>query len=146
MKYLFLCKRCYTTPMSSGTCLVCKTVLTQRSQQKYCSNQCQADGRYESFKNSWLVEQKAVVTLNISRHIKRYLVERSDEKCSVCKWNKRHPITNKVPLEVDHIDGDSENNNLKNLRLLCPNCHSLTPFFRNLNKGNGRAWRRNTKT
>jgi len=34
-------------------------------------------------------------------------------------------------LEIDHIDGDRENNVLTNLRFLCPNCHSLTPTFRN---------------
>ncbi len=54
---------------------------------------------------------------------------------------KKNPVTGKVPLEIDHIDGDSENNKEENLRLICPNCHSLTPSFRNLNKGKGRAWR-----
>jgi 5-methylcytosine-specific restriction endonuclease McrA len=40
-------------------------------------------------------------------------------------------------------DGNSENNLEENLRLLCPNCHSLSPNFRNLNKGYGRKWRVN---
>lgn len=35
-----------------------------------------------------------------------------------------------IPLELDHIDGDSDNNALSNLRLLCPNCHALTPTYR----------------
>ncbi len=39
---------------------------------------------------------------------------------------------------MNHIDGNSENNKEKNLELLCPNCHSLTPNFKGLNKGNGR--------
>jgi 5-methylcytosine-specific restriction endonuclease McrA len=59
-----------------------------------------------------------------------------------CGWDEIHPITNKVPIQLDHIDGNSENNSLQNLRLLCPNCHSLTPTFGILNKGNGREWRR----
>ena len=50
-------------------------------------------------------------------------------------------MTGHVPLEIDHIDGDAENNIETNLRVLCPNCHSLTPHFRNLNKGKGRKWR-----
>jgi hypothetical protein len=27
------------------------------------------------------------------------------------------------------------------LRVLCPNCHALTPFYKNMNRGNGRKWR-----
>lgn len=51
------------------------------------------------------------------------------EICGECNittvWNNK-PIT----LELDHIDGDSNNNELSNLRWLCPNCHSQTPTFR----------------
>lgn len=70
-------------------------------------------------------------------------MEKFGEKCSMCLWSKRHEVTGKVPLEIDHIDGNSENNSETNLRLLCPNCHALTPHFKNLNKGNGRSWRKN---
>ena len=38
-------------------------------------------------------------------------------------------------LELDHKDGDNMNNELKNLRLLCPNCHSQTPNFRGRKEG-----------
>lgn len=37
---------------------------------------------------------------------------------------------------IDHIDGNSENNNENNLILLCPNCHALTHTFGGLNMGN----------
>ncbi|RPF40805.1 HNH endonuclease [Streptomyces sp. Ag109_G2-6] len=57
------------------------------------------------------------------------------ERCSRCgteaMW-RGYPL----PLEVDHIDGDWRNNQLANLRLLCPNCHSTTDSYR------GRAKRR----
>ena len=43
-----------------------------------------------------------------------------------------------------YIDGHSENNSLPNLKLLCPNCHSLTPTYGFLNKGNGRKKRYKT--
>jgi HNH endonuclease len=35
-----------------------------------------------------------------------------------------------IPLELDHINGDNQDNRLENLRLLCPNCHALTPTYR----------------
>ena len=130
----------------SRQCTHCDIQLIKKSQQSFCSNKCQAEYRYSQFKKEWLEEGKKVVTKNISRHIKRYLIETTGERCSECRWNKRHSVTAKVPLEVDHIDSDSDNNTLKNLRLLCPNCHSLTTRFRNLIRGGGRAWRKKTNT
>ena len=53
-------------------------------------------------------------------------------QCSSCgrkTWLKRP-----VPLELDHINGDRENNSLGNLRLLCPNCHAFTSTYRGKNK------------
>lgn len=49
---------------------------------------------------------------------------------------------NQIPLEVEHKDGNSENNSLINLCLLCPNCHAQTPTYKSKNKGNGRHSRR----
>jgi predicted HNH restriction endonuclease len=43
---------------------------------------------------------------------------------------------------MEHIDGNSSNNKVTNLCLLCPNCHSQTPTYKNKNKGNGRHYRR----
>ena len=79
---------------------------------------------------------------NISGHLKRYLRSKYGDACSICGWNKVSQFTRKVPLEIDHIDGNSENNSEDNLRVICPNCHALTQNFRNLNKGRGRAWRK----
>lgn len=54
--------------------------------------------------------------------------------CEICGWCKRS-IDGRVPVELDHMNGDPSDNRLENLRILCPNCHSLQPTHRGLNKG-----------
>jgi len=72
-----------------------------------------------------------------ARTIKRYLIKKYGDKCMICGWNEKNVVTGRCPIELEHIDGNSENNNLNNLKLLCPNCHSLTETFKALNRGNG---------
>src|SRR5665213_916299 len=140
--FLSLAKECYCYAMDKRTCCFCRMTLEKRHKQKFCSNKCQANFRYENFKAEWLSGRRKVVTKNISGHIKRFLLEKYKERCSLCGWHKKHSVTKRVPLEVDHVDGNADNNRLENVRLVCPNCHALTPSFRNLNKGKGRAWRK----
>lgn len=47
------------------------------------------------------------------------------ENCNLDIW-----LGDKIPLELHHIDGNRNNNTLDNLKLLCPNCHSLTENYR----------------
>jgi hypothetical protein len=53
--------------------------------------------------------------------------------CELCGWCMRAP-DGRIPVELDHINGDRCDNRLENLRILCPNCHSLQPTHRGLNK------------
>ena len=52
--------------------------------------------------------------------------------CEECGWNKE-AIDGRLPLELDHINGDSRDNRIENLRVLCPNCHSLKATHRGRN-------------
>ena len=53
-------------------------------------------------------------------------------QCGNCK--RTNWLGQPIPLELDHINGDHFDNTLQNLRLLCPNCHALTPTYRGKNK------------
>ena len=106
---------------------------------KFCSFRCQQEFAFR--RRSKILESGDYFVLQTTSFLRKYLIRRLGERCSRCGWAERHPKTNRVPIEVEHIDGDWRNNRLENLTLLCPNCHSLTPTFRGLNRGRGRAHR-----
>lgn len=130
---------------SYPSCINCDKIIYQKNAYKFCSLKCQANKKYDDYIKRWKQGLETgtigITTKTVSGHIERYIREKYGPKCSICGWDKKHEITNAVPLEIDHVDGNSDNNKEENLRLICPNCHSLTPTFKNLNKGNGRSWR-----
>lgn len=69
-----------------------------------------------------------------SERIKKYLVRKFTAKCWECDWINRNPFNNMWVIDLDHVDGDHANTDPKNFRLLCPNCHAMTPTYKNLNR------------
>jgi|TARA_Y100000310_G_C19973545_1_gene486566 5-methylcytosine-specific restriction endonuclease McrA len=99
--------------------------------KQYCNNKCQRDHNYQSYIKEWLEESRDGSRGNtqISQHIRRWMHERANDKCEKCGWNEWNKFTNKVPLQVNHIDGNALNHRPENLELICPNCHSLTETY-----------------
>ena len=125
------------------TCLNCGKTQNGRKVRKFCNSKCQQEFEYKKYIDEWKNGNVNGMRgeFNISRHIRRYLFNKYDNKCALCGWSKINIYTGNVPLEIDHIDGDYKNNNEDNLILLCPNCHSLTPTYKALNIGQGRKGR-----
>jgi|SRR5581483_5241494 len=121
-------------------CLMCGKE-PARSFYTYCSNACQQKYQYELYIKKWKAgEVTGLQTLGIvSTTVKRYLREKFENKCCLCGWGEINQKIGYSPLVADHIDGNWRNNIESNLRLICPNCDSLTPTYAGLNRGNGRG-------
>ena len=59
--------------------------------------------------------------------LRKKLIEEGykEYKCENCKLSEW--MGNKISLELHHVDGNRYNNELSNLMILCPNCHSMIP-------------------
>lgn len=117
----------------------CGKVLN-RPEKYYCDNVCQHQHRWETVIKPKI--EKGLASKTNNNVLYRYLVETRGNKCGCCKlkgvWREK-PLR----LQVDHKDGDSDNGSLKNVWLLCPNCHSQTEFFKK--KGKGSRYKRMIK-
>ena len=126
-------------------CLNCgKELIGDKKRNKYCCQQCQLDYQYQEYINRWKNGQELGLKgkYDVSNHIRRYLFEKYNNSCQKCGWNKINPTTGNVPLQIHHIDGNCLNNKEENLQLLCPNCHSLTDTYGNLNSESSRVYRK----
>jgi|LauGreDrversion4_2_1035121.scaffolds.fasta_scaffold364741_1 Zn finger protein HypA/HybF involved in hydrogenase expression len=104
-----------------STCIYCSKLFDYNPSQsngKYCSNRCQSDLTLSKrFQNGtrW--------NYAMSKFVKRLKGDKCEE-CGICEWNGK-----KLTMQVDHIDGDRKNNEISNLKVLCPNCHSQTETY-----------------
>lgn len=77
-----------------------------------------------------LCEHSSLSSANVKELVYRLgLKENKCEICGITEWQGK-PII----CELHHISGDSTDNRLENLQILCPNCHSQTDNFRSRNR------------
>lgn len=114
---------------SNNLCLWCVSPLLKRHSKKYCDNNCKSKHQYmNNFLDWYFCKKKTFENRMIRRHLET-INGHICSRCSITEWNNK-PII----FDVDHIDGDSTNDCPDNVRLLCPNCHSLTSTYSFKNK------------
>ena len=118
-------------------CKRCESIIP--SAYTYCSScrETKKEWTRSDFINSWKSGDLSKVTKTsgeLSGAARRHLISLAENKCTKCGWCEPNPVTGYPILAVDHIDGNWKNNKFDNLRVLCYNCHTLTPTFGNLNR------------
>jgi hypothetical protein len=96
-------------------------------------------GHLKGKKNTWhritplseiMVEESSYTGSTKLKHrlLKEGIFEHKCYNCNLTEW-----LGNPIPIELEHKNGNSHDNRLQNLTLLCPNCHALTPTYRGKN-------------
>ena len=127
------------------SCLYCKKESSslprwRARHHKFCGPTCSSAYIYEEFIKEWKSLKINAFRKGgyVSHHVRKYLILKQGEKCLLCGWSQKNPYTNKIPLVLDHVDGNCLNCNESNLRLICNNCDALSEHYKGANKGNGR--------
>ena len=124
--------------MKTYKCKVCdsEAVFKYSKQNIYCSITCQQKQKRSELVEDWLAGgSKSKWKYAIPAWVKSYIIELRGYYCEECRIHEHNnkPLT----LQIDHKDGNSSNNDVTNLRLLCPNCHSQTHTYGGKNIGTG---------
>lgn len=78
-------------------------------------------GKYKQSLDKYFTNEVRISSHNLkNRLIKEKIKECKCEDCGLSEWQNKN-----IPLELHHIDKNHFNNDLLNLKIVCPNCHSL---------------------
>lgn len=91
-------------------CLHCNSeFIPNRSDKQFCKRSCK---RRASSKRLNKKYKRTIIT---------WRAKIKDSCCNYCGFIPLH----RCQLDIDHIDGNSKNNDPSNLQTLCANCHRL---------------------
>lgn len=120
-------------------CLYCENELyvtqykLKHGNGKYCNTGCQR--KYEIQQTFSKIETDGVESVSNAmatqdRWLKRYLIDKYGNKCMICGWCEVNEHTGIIPVQLHHIDSNSNNRQgVTNVELRCPSCHALTENY-----------------
>lgn len=120
-------------------CLLCNKA-THHGSRRFCSKVCREVYLIKEWKSGNI--NGATDYGSIKTFVREHLLKECSYKCSQCGFNKPHPVSGTTILQVDHINGNCFDSSSNNLRILCPNCHAMTPTYGARNKNGKRTWKR----
>jgi len=123
-----------------GLCSNCNTSYLKKGAKKYCCRKCQIEYEYKQKHMKVLESGYIDQVFGCDSTRRKYLLKTREHKCVICsntEWMNRP-----IPLVMDHINGNSDDWALTNLRLICGNCDMQTSTYKGKNKGKGRHVRR----
>ena len=118
----------------SGICKNCGKPLST-PKLTFCCSKCSSDYRFKQADERYMSGN-----MHEMHTLKAHFLAHNPNKCAICglsEWQGKD-----IVLVLDHIDGNPENDNPSNLRLICPNCDSQLSTFKGRNRGYGRFSRR----
>lgn len=111
---VFCSSACYGQDSRKETpCIVCGKPILAGLNKKTCSRACSNINRAGTKYTGRAPKDK----VKNAQALKRRLMSERGTKCERCGYEKTEI------LQVHHIDRDRNNNTLRNLELICPNCH-----------------------
>ena len=76
-----------------------------------------------------MLTRKPLGALKYTTYLRNRIFKERGRACEKCGWAEENPFYGIVPVQINHIDGNRDNNNEDNVEVLCPNCHSLSEHY-----------------
>ena len=134
------------TGLTLKMCQKCNRPLSYKSRKTTTMHrECKAQHTVEQWLSgnndvTLYIDDKTNMPKDTKPFVKKYLLETRGDRCEECGFDKHGPFGSII--QMDHVNGDCFDNRPENLKLLCPNCHAMTPTYGSRNRGSGRAHRR----